>query len=47
MKFYAGFQMFVALISLLFGIFGSYLCSLLSVMLFSTSLTPVIQAVGI
>lgn len=36
-KFRAGFQAFVALINLLFGIFGSYLCCLLCVVLFSTS----------
>lgn len=37
MKFHAGFQAFVAPISLLFGIFGSYRCCLVCVMLFSTS----------
>lgn len=37
MKFYAGFQVFMVLINLFTGIFGSYLCYLLCVMLFSTS----------
>lgn len=37
MKFHAGFQAFVAPINLLFGIFGSYRCCLVCVMLFSTS----------